>query len=145
MIRKYQQSDLTKVLHLLHLNTPQYFDPSEEKAFIQYLENKIEDYFVFEKENQIVAVGGINYFSEEKSARIAWDMVHPDFHGQGIGTQLLKHRLNVIKEKSHYKEAVVRTSQLVYSFYQKTGFQLEKIEKDFWAEGFDLYLMKLEF
>jgi hypothetical protein len=39
---------------------------------------------------------------------------------------------------------MVRTSQVAYQFYQKAGFDLEKIEKDFWAKGFDLYQMKFK-
>lgn len=31
-----------------------------------------------------------------------------------------------------YKKAV-HTTQFVHDFYQKIGFQLEKIEKDYWA------------
>ena len=42
------------------------------------------------------------------------------------------------------KTIIVRTSQLAYQFYGKVGFELEKVEKDFWAAGFDLYLMRLE-
>jgi ribosomal-protein-alanine N-acetyltransferase len=38
----------------------------------------------------------------------------------------------------------VRTTQLVYQFYKKMDFELVKIEKDYWAVGFDLYLMELK-
>ena len=36
----------------------------------------------------------------------------------------------------------VRTSQLAFGFYEKRGFELKGIEKDYWAEGFDLYRME---
>jgi len=39
---------------------------------------------------------------------------------------------------------MVRTTQLMYRFCQKSGFELIKTEKDFWAEGFDLYQMELK-
>ena len=38
---------------------------------------------------------------------------------------------------------VVRTTQLVSQFYKKMGFEIEMIEKDFWAKNFDLYQMKM--
>ncbi|MHA7057839.1 hypothetical protein ACWGOQ_0011500 [Aquimarina sp. M1] len=41
----------------------------------------------------------------------------------------------VVEQKTH----VVRTSQFASKFYEKMGFALVKIEKDFWVDGFDLY------
>ena len=34
------------------------------------------------------------------------------------------------------------TSQHAYQFYEKMGFELEKIEKEYWAKNFDLYIMQ---
>lgn len=92
----------------------------------------------------IIGSGGINYFPTEKTARISWDMVHPVYHGKGIGRSLVEHRLAVIREKTDYRNVIVRTSQITFIFYQKMGFSLDKVEKDYWAKGFDLYVMKQE-
>ena len=40
------------------------------------------------------------------------------------------------------KTITVRTSQLVYKYYEKFGFQTKEIIKDFWAKGYDLYRME---
>lgn len=145
-IRFYQNEDKKELINLIKLNIPTYFDSSEEKDFIEYLEAQKEDYFIIEDKitNQIIGCGGINYFFDEPTplARISWDIIHPNFQGQGIGKQLLLHRINHIQNKE-IKLIVVRTSQLAYKFYQKVGFELEKTEKDFWAKGFDLYQMKM--
>lgn len=143
MIKAYQNLDQKKLLQLLRLNTPQYFDPAEEKDFIEYLEKDSDHYFVFENNNELIGCGGINYFHEESLARIAWDMVHPNHHGKGVGKQLVQFRINEIKKKTGIDKIVVRTSQFTFQFYQKMGFELEKIEKDFWAKGFDLYQMNI--
>jgi ribosomal protein S18 acetylase RimI-like enzyme len=37
---------------------------------------------------------------------------------------------------------MVRTTQLVYRFYEKAGFKLVEQQKDYWAEGLDLYRME---
>ena len=144
MIRPYTFNDKPQLLHLLQLNTPQYFDPTEEAEYIHYLDQELEDYFVVEEKGKIIGCGGINYFPDEKTARISWDMLHPDFQGKGIGSRLLQHRINHIRANPDYTHIVVRTSQLAFKFYEKGGFRLQKIEKDFWAAGYDLYQMLIE-
>lgn len=144
MIRPYRKSDQPALLQVFRLNTPKYFAPAEEQDFIEYLEHLIEDYFVIEQSNAIIGGGGVNYFEEEKGARISWDFIHPDAHGKGLGRKLVQHRIDHIKNKPHIETITVRTSQLAYRFYQKFGFELVKTEKDFWAEGLDLYQMDLK-
>ena len=144
MIREYSYKDKPKVLELLQLNIPEFFDASEEKDLDHYLEHEIEDYFVVEEDNRIIGSGGINYLTTEKIARISWDIISPNSQGKGIGKKLLQHRIDHLKGNQKVKIIEVRTSQLVYQFYEKMGFTLENIEKNFWAQGFDLYQMKLK-
>jgi [ribosomal protein S18]-alanine N-acetyltransferase len=143
-IRHYHPSDKESVLRLFNANTPTFFDKKEEQALINYLEEKIEDYFVVEAFSQIVGAGGINYFPNEKSARIAWDIIDPNRQRQGIGKLLLRHRILHLNKKAAVNTIVVRTSQLAYKFYKKMNFKLIKIEKDYWEEGYDLYHMEQE-
>jgi N-acetylglutamate synthase-like GNAT family acetyltransferase len=143
MIRKYTTKDKKKVIDLLKLNTPEFFDPSEENDFNAYLDCEIEDYFVFEDNATIVGCGGINYFPDEKLARISWDMIHPNYQGKGVGKALTQYRIDHIKAFSTIECIEVRTSQFASDFYGKMGFVLESIEKDYWAKDYDLYLMKL--
>lgn len=144
-IRKYNQEDKEILISLLRLNTPAFFAPEEEEDYVQYLENELEDYFVFVLNNEVVGAGGINYgFENGKAVRISWDMVHPQRHGNGIGSKLTKHRISKIKEDPKVKTIIVRTTQLVYKFYEKMGFVLDKREANFWAKGIDLYQMKIE-
>lgn len=141
MIKPYQTSHKEAVLQLLRLNTPQFFDPSEEADFVHYLDNELEDYFIIEQAGQVVGCGGINYLLADKTARISWDMLHPEAQGKGLGAQLVQHRIEHIKTQPEIETIVVRTSQLAYKFYQKCGFALQEISKDYWAKGFDLYYM----
>lgn len=143
MIRTYHPTDRAALLALLQLHIPGYFAPSEADDFATYLACEIEDYFVFEADGQILGAGGINYFLTEKTARLSWDLVHPDYQGQGIGKALTLHRINLIRSYPGIEQIVVRTTQLAHVFYHKLGFTLEKTEKDFWAPGFDLYQMRM--
>ena len=144
MIREYLRTDKPKIIELLRKNTPEYFDSSEENDFENYLENEVEDYFVYERNSEIIGAGGVNYFTEQKIARISWDMIDPNSQGNGIGKELTQYRINHINRNSKIERIIVRTTQLVYKFYEKMGFELEKVEKDFWAKNYDLYQMKME-
>ena len=70
-------------------------------------------------------------------------MIHPYYQGKGIGKKLVEYRINYLNKNPKIELIVVRTSQLVYQFYEKLGFELEKVEKDFWAKDFHLYQMKM--
>ncbi len=143
MIRPYKISDKSKVMELFRQNTPEYFDPSEEKDLENYLDNEIEDYFVFEERSEIIGAGGINYFPENKTARMSWDIIAKNSQGKGIGKKLTQYRIKHLNANSNAELIIVRTTQLAYKFYEKMGFELDKIEKDFWAKNFDLYQMQM--
>lgn len=142
VIRKYRDSDKEKIIELLRLNTPEYFATSEEEDLIDYLNHHSENYFVIEAENEIVGCGGINSTDHATNVRIAWDIIHPKSQGKGYGSELTKFRIQKIKEMDGVKTITVRTSQLVYKYYEKFGFQTKEIIKDFWAKGYDLYRME---
>lgn len=143
MIRRYSHKDKIKVIELLRRNTPKYFDPSEELDLKNYLQHELEDYFVFEENFEIIGAGGINYMPEEKLARISWDMIEPNSQGKGIGRQLIQYRMNLLSKNKDIEIVMVRTSQHAYKFYEKAGFELEKVERNFWAKHFHLYQMKM--
>ena len=143
-IRPYHMNDQPQLLELLRLNTPHFFDPSEEKEFLEYLQQDSENYFIIEEANNVIGSGGFNYgFDHGKTARISWGIVHPDWHGKKVGKKLTQFRISEIKKRPEVEKIIVRTTKVVHGFYQKQGFELEKIVKDYWAPGFDLYQMKM--
>jgi ribosomal-protein-alanine N-acetyltransferase len=141
-IRPYTPTDKLAVVKLLQLNTPAFFDASEQKDLEHYLDNEIEDYFVIEDDNAIIGAGGINYFLSENHARIAWDFISPAQQGKGIGRLLTEHRLNHLRSYPEINKIIVRTSQHVYKFYEKLNFKIIAIKPDFWAVDYDLYEME---
>ena len=140
-IRQYKDSDKDLLINILRANTPRYFAEEEESDFIEYLDIHIEQYFVAEYNGTVVACGGLNFFDDH--VRISWDMVDPNFQGKGIGGLLLKHRIEKLKEETNINNIIVRTSQLVYPFYEKHGFSLIEVQPDYWAIGYDLYKLQL--
>lgn len=141
IIREYILSDRDAVLQLFRLNTPRFFSISEENDFVDYLENHAGHYFIVEIGGVVAGCGGYNLFPEQADARISWDIFHPDFQGMGLGSVLVRYRVEKLKAMPEIKTITVRTSQLVYPFYEKFGFELQVVVKDYWAEGFDLYKM----
>lgn len=144
-IRAYHPGDKPELIKLIKLNVPEYFDESEIDDLDDYLEHKVEQYFVAEYENTIVGAGGINFDDNYKTGKISWDFIDPQFQGRGIGQKLLKHRLDLMQSIKSIDNIKVRTSQLAYKFYEKNGFVLRNIIKDYWAKGFDLYDMTYEY
>lgn len=143
MIRPFVADDSPALIEILRLNTPEFFAPSEEEDYVNYLKQELEEYFVMEREGKLVGAGGINFFPGSRSARISWDLIHPDFQGKGFGSQLVQHRIQRLWQAPEVDTIVVRTSQLVHNFYAKAGFSLVKTQKDFWAPGFDLYQLEM--
>jgi ribosomal protein S18 acetylase RimI-like enzyme len=139
VIRNYRPEDKVAVLAAFRTNTPQYFSPQEEEALSHYLDHEIESYSVLLLNGQIVAAGGINIKNE--IGYISWGFVAADYHQKGLGKRLLAHRVRELQQIDQIRQIIVRTSQLVYLFYEKSGFRLIDTQKDYWAEGFDLYEM----
>ncbi len=144
MIKAYSPEHKLDLIHLIRLNTPRYFDVSEENELIKYLDSETEDYYIVERDGKIIGCGGINYEPDKNSAVISWDIIHPDHQGKGIGKELLDFRINKIKEMKEYVQVIVRTSQFTFKFYEKAGFKLNEIVNNYWAKGIDLYYMSLE-
>lgn len=143
-IRKYKNSDNEQIIRLLKFNTPEYFSPNEEKDLLYYLDNHAVNYYVVEIDGILVGCGGFNLEESKMMAKISWDIIHPDYQGQGIGSELLKYRVQRIKEIEGIKILSVRTSQLVYKFYERFGMKIRETVKDYWDKGFDLYRLDCE-
>ena len=140
-IREYVDPDENEIIHLLRLNTPEFFAVDEEEDLKKYLETERELYYVLLCDNKIVGCGGINFADGKTRGKISWDIFHPDYQGKALGTKLLKHRIDKLKSIKTIQKITVRTSQVAYKFYEKQGFELFEINKGFWADGFDMYNM----
>jgi ribosomal protein S18 acetylase RimI-like enzyme len=142
-IRAYEKSDQADVLNLFRLNTPNYFSKEEEGDLIYFLENEREQYYVVSIDKEIVGCGGYNLSEDKSTGIICWDIIHPNYQGKSIGRSLLNYRITHIKDVKSIRKITVRTSQLVYPFYEKHGFELVEIVQDYWSKGFHLYQMDL--
>ena len=141
-IREYEPTDKDAVINLIRLNIPKYFAPTEETDLNYYLDHERELYYVLLFNEKIVGCGGINFAENKTIGKISWDILHPQYQGKSLGSQLLKYRIEKIKVIDSIQKITVRTSQLAYKFYEKQGFELNEVKEDYWAKGFDLYRME---
>jgi len=86
---------------------------------VYYLDHEIEYYFVIELNNMVIGCGGINFSGDPAHGKISWDILHPDYQGQSLGTLLLNYRIEKLKKFPGLKTITVRTSQLSYKFTRK--------------------------
>ena len=141
-IKEYEVKDKDEVIDLIRLNTPKYFAPAEEIDLSNYLDNERELYYVLLYNSEIVGAGGINFEDDRATGIISWDFFHPEYQGKGLGSELLKYRIEILKNIDSIQKITVRTSQVTYKFYEKQGFVLIETIEDYWAEGFDLCRME---
>jgi len=144
VIRAYRAEDKADLIDLLKTNIPDFFAAAEVEDFEYYLDNELEQYFVYEVEGRLIGAGGINYIEEGVTGKISWDFIHSDHHGKGFGSQLLAYRLQLLFSNESIEKVIVRTSQFVFPFYAKFGFEPLRTEHDYWAKGYHLYHMELD-
>ena len=122
---------------IIHLEKEQ-----ETNDLSNYLDKEIELYYVLLVDGKVVGCGRINFAEKRTIGKISWDIIHPDYQGKSLGRKLLMYRIEVLKAIPGIKKIIVRTSQLAYKFYEKQGFTLNEIKRNYWADGFDMYSMQ---
>ena len=142
VIREYLPTDKESVMNLIKLNIPDFFAAEEANDLSNYLDKEIELYYVLLVDGKVVGCGGINFAEKITFGKISWDIMHPDYQGKYLGTKLLRYRIEVLKATPSIKKITVRTSQVAYEFYEKQGFILNEIKRNYWADGFDMYSMQ---
>ena len=142
MIRPYKPADKERLLKIFSFNTPKYFDKNEINDFEKYLEQKAETYLTIEVDNNIV--GGTGYYINEndRSGRITWIFFDPSYSGKGLGKQSVEHCLKILSKDKRVEKLIVTTSQLAYKFFEKFDYSINRIEKNYWGKGLDLYEME---
>jgi [ribosomal protein S18]-alanine N-acetyltransferase len=153
-IRPYQKEDRAACIAIFESNAPLYFDPSElavlenwlngkDEGRHSYKENVVERFYVAEINATVVGCGGYYIPSAEQRGNMVWGMVDRQYHGQGIGKELLLHRMREIRELYPGCAISLDTSQYTYPFFMKLGFVVTKVQKDCYGPGLDRYDMEL--
>lgn len=143
-ILKYAPVFKEKCIEIFESNMPKFFAAEELQPFIDFLDRDIEDnYFLVEKDGDIIACGGVFLTEDAEEAGLSWGMVRLDQHKTGVGKFLTEYRLDLLKEMYPDKVYKVDTSQYTAGFYLKRGFETIEVIPNGFAKGLDRYVMKM--
>ena len=151
-IREYKPTDREACFAVYNSNVPVFFAPEEldgfkswldskDKAVLAHATNQCEYYYVIENDNKIIGCGGFYITQNKQEARMAWGMVENSLHKKGIGRQLLDYCIKQIKLLNPEVSIALYTTQHSYVFFERLGFKVTKIQKDFYLPGMDRYDM----
>jgi len=125
---------------------------------IQALQEVLDDYHAHEKQfghrsvtfEKDGAVLGFAYYAPaemtDRTWYLYWIAVKKDIHARGIGSQLLKHVEEDIRNQDG-RLLLIETSSLPHygltrKFYLKHGYEEAAILKDFYADGDDMVVFR---
>jgi ribosomal protein S18 acetylase RimI-like enzyme len=121
--RRFVSQDRAQCLELYALNEPGRFPKGVAHVYEESLDRGSSYFLVAERDGQIVASGGVSYYTREDLVVLCFGLVHPSFHGQGIGTALLLARLALLKaDKPNYHVLIFAVEKSV-GFYRRFGFK----------------------
>lgn len=133
-IRSSAREDFEGIMNVAKTLHPGWFDHVAIDESIPR-DIKLHPGFVAERSDGIV--GFILYSLEEERAQIKWIGVRLELHRQGIGTRLHRAMEDTLKEagimeirvETVAEETEYKPYERTRAFYEKMGFQVEKIER----------------
>ena len=143
-VRIASPKDLNCLIEIFTLNIPKYFHEKELIDFKKYFNSKnIENYFVIISKGKILGAAGYAYENKE-TANICWVFVDPSYHNNGFGTKLVNHCMDILKTNEKVNTIQLECSNITYKFYEKLGFKIKYIKKEYWLNKDDLYFMIMD-
>ncbi|MDC0980395.1 GNAT family N-acetyltransferase [Bdellovibrionales bacterium] len=136
VIRKAKDSDLDQVIELLHDDTfgqnRESISDSDEstykEVFSELCQSKYSDVFVMEKDQSIIGCYQMMYlphlsFKGTKRAQVESVRIKSELRGQGLGSQMMKHAIDIAKEAGCGIFQLTSNKERVEAnkFYQELG------------------------
>ncbi|MBN8822087.1 MULTISPECIES: GNAT family N-acetyltransferase [unclassified Spirosoma] len=142
-IRPFTHADIDPLLTVFARNVPTAFGENEQDEYADFLQTYTDPYFVVEYKGTVVGACGYYLTDNQTVAHICWILTDPTLKGLRLGTALIQHNLQQIRQQPGIQQIECRTSQIAFGFFERFGFQLQYTKTDFWAPGIDLYFMVL--
>jgi GNAT superfamily N-acetyltransferase len=132
-IREYTATDREAALACFRSNVPAFFSAEEEDWFKSALDEPDGPNFVVVSDSQVVGFGGYEVSTTYNHATLVFGQIHAAWHGKGLGTLLLRHRIAHLQAHAPpTKYLIIDTTLKVAPFYVKHGFEIVS----HWREGF---------
>ena len=134
-------------------NVPKFFTKEEVNEFADFLDRYVllekakpqrTFYYVILLDDIIVGSGGFGDRYGNGRLTLTWGLLHKKYHKKGLGKALLLHRLENAAKVYPNAKVFLDTTQHTQGFFAKFGFKVEKISKDYYAEGMHRYDMVLQ-
>lgn len=145
LLRPYRPSDRPSCLGLFESNVPEYFGAHEKDDFLECIDTDVGPYFVLE-DARGAAIGCGGYAAHPRmraAASLVWGMVRRDLHGQGMGTLLLRARIEQIRAEGRFGQVLVETTPMSRDFFARFGFVVLRLQPEGFGPGYDLVEMSL--
>lgn len=139
-ILKFTIEDLDKIKNNLETDFDDFWNYNTLKS---ELGNPISHYIVAKRNEQIIGFAGI--LDTVDQMEITNIVVKKNFRNKGIGNMLLKHLINLSKEKSSIYLEVNEKNKSAIKLYEKNGFKKCGLRKNYYYGTDDAILMKLNF
>lgn len=97
-IRRYSPRDFDSCRQLYILNEPGRFPHGHLANFEKTLASESCLFIVLEKDDRICGCGGVAIHTTPYRGHLCYGLIHPECHGQGLGTTLLLARLALLPE-----------------------------------------------
>ncbi|NBV22375.1 MAG: GNAT family N-acetyltransferase [Proteobacteria bacterium] len=118
-IREYRPDDESACLDIFDSNRPKYFTAPERDLFAAYLRRMAQPFFVAEVAGQVRGCGGFRV-DDFGVGFLEWGMVQAHWQGQRVGSNLLRCRLDRIRQLTHAWCVLIDTSQHTAPFFARS-------------------------
>lgn len=123
IFRRYRPEDLAQCIELYAANEPGRFPTGVIELYRRCLSDQTSYFLVLERDNQIVASGGLSFFMRPDVAVLSFGLVHPEYQGSGIGTALLLARLALLPTHRYAYVVFIFAVEKSVGFYRRFGFR----------------------
>ncbi len=133
-------------LAICRSNIPKYVLPHEEADFLDFLARHQQydcRYIVLEHAGRVIAWGGLYLQSDKQQETMCWGLVHRKWHLRGLGRYMVLYRLSWLRQHPEIDLVKMDTTQHTFQFFEKLGFEVQKVERNHYGSGLHRYDLTL--